>query len=76
MADTNAINKSWIIVLVLSFYCGFLGFDRLYLGYKNWWVKLITFGGFGIWTFVDLIKIIQNKLPDANGVLPQNKSIL
>jgi len=30
-------------------------------------LKLVTLGGCGIWSIVDLILIIMNKLPDAKG---------
>jgi len=59
--------KKWSTALILSFFLGVLGIDRLYLGYKFWWVKLITIGGLGIWALYDFIMIILNKLPDANG---------
>ena len=44
-----------------------LGIDRLYLGYKNWWLKLITLGGCGIWSLYDFIMIVLNKMPDGEG---------
>jgi TM2 domain-containing membrane protein YozV len=59
--------KKWSTAVILSFFLGVLGIDRLYLGYKLWWVKLITVGGLGIWALYDFIMILLNKLPDANG---------
>ncbi len=59
--------KSWMTALLISFFFGVLGVDRLYLGYKNWWLKLITGGGFGFWALYDFVMILLNKLPDGNG---------
>lgn len=59
--------KSWMTALLLSFFVGALGIDRLYLGYKNWWLKLITLGGVGIWAIYDFVMILLNKMPDGNG---------
>lgn len=59
--------KSWMTALLISFFVGGLGVDRLYLGYSNWWIKLITAGGFGIWTLYDFIMILMDKMPDGNG---------
>jgi TM2 domain-containing membrane protein YozV len=59
--------KSWMTSLLISFFLGGLGIDRLYLGYKNWWLKLITLGGLGIWAIYDFIMILLNKMPDGKG---------
>ena len=59
--------KKWTTALILSFFLGWLGLDRLYLGYKFWWLKLITLGGLGFWALYDFIMLLLNKMPDGNG---------
>lgn len=60
--------KSQIIALVLALVVGGLGIHRFYLGYI--WqgvVQLLTFGGFGIWALIDLIRIITGDLQPKDG---------
>ena len=50
--------KNQMTALILSFFFGTLGFDRFYLGcIGTGFLKLITFGGFGIWALVDFVRI-------------------
>jgi len=50
--------KNMMTALILSFFFGTLGFDRFYLGCTaTGFLKLITFGGFGIWALVDFVRI-------------------
>ena len=50
--------KNFTIAMVLSFFLGTLGIDRFYLGCPFTGIlKLLTFGGLGIWALVDFIRI-------------------
>lgn len=61
-------DKTFTTTLILSILLGGLGVDRFYLGYtKLGIIKLITLGGCGIWSIIDIIQIAQGKLPDAQG---------
>lgn len=60
--------KDWLTAVLLSFFIGSLGVDRFYMGYTTLGIiKLVTFGGCGIWTLIDFIMIVMNTLPDADG---------
>ena len=66
--EPAAEGKDWLTALLLSLFAGFLGIDRFYLGYTGLGIlKLVTFGGCGIWALIDLILIAMNKVKDANG---------
>lgn len=63
-----AAGKSQVIALILVLVVGGLGIHRFYLGY-TWQgiVQLLTLGGCGIWSLIDLIRIITGDLKPKGG---------
>lgn len=59
--------QSKVTMILICWFLGGLGIHRLMMGYKNWWLMLITVGGCGIWALVDLIKIITGSMKMADG---------
>ncbi len=61
-------SKSYVTALLLSFFLGYLGVDRFYLGQTGLGIgKLLTFGGCGIWSLIDFILIAMRKVTDSEG---------
>jgi TM2 domain-containing membrane protein YozV len=60
--------RSFVVAVLLSFFLGVLGVDRFYLGYTGLGIlKLLTFGGLGIWALIDFVMIVVGRLKDADG---------
>ena len=63
-------DKNWVAVLLLGLLgiFGIAGIDRFYTGSILFGVlKLITFGGLGIWTIIDVILVVTGSYKDGNG---------
>ncbi len=52
---------------IICWFLGGFGIHRMMMGYSNWWLMLLTCGGCGIWTIIDLIKIFTGKMGMADG---------
>ncbi len=51
---------NWIATLLVSIFVGKLGVDRFMMGQTGLGLlKLFTFGGFGIWWLIDVIRIAK-----------------
>lgn len=62
-------NKSFLATWLLSLLLGVFGVDRFYLGKVGTGIlKLVTFGGLGIWALIDLILVLANKTRDKRGL--------
>lgn len=67
-AGVPAEGYDWTVALILSILVGELGVDRFYTGSITLGIlKLITFGGCGIWWLVDIILIVTGSYKDAYG---------
>jgi TM2 domain-containing membrane protein YozV len=61
--------KSFLVAWLLSLLLGILGVDRFYLGKVGTGIiKLLTFGGLGIWYLIDLIMVLAGAMRDKNGL--------
>lgn len=69
MVNNSNNIKSKTILIILSYLFGIFGVDRMYLGcYGTGIVKLFTFGGLGIWYFIDLLLITLNAFEKSSSI--------
>ena len=69
-AVENVSEKSFVATLVLCVLLGGLGVHRFYVGKIGTGVMmLLTLGGLGIWTLIDVINIAIQKFTDGDGAV-------
>jgi TM2 domain-containing membrane protein YozV len=62
-------DKNKLVASILSFFLGYLGVDRFYLGNIGLGVgKLFTLGGFGLWAIIDFIYIVSGNAKDGKNL--------
>lgn len=66
--DKQSEPRHFLAAFFFSFFFGVFGVDRFYLG-KIWTglLKLVTFGGLGLWVIIDLSLIMSGAMRDRNG---------
>ncbi|MER5170908.1 TM2 domain-containing protein [Thioclava sp. GXIMD2076] len=66
---TGESTKGFVPAVLLCFFLGSLGVHRFYLGrIFTGILMLITFGGLGIWTLIDFVRLVVGSLKDKNGL--------
>ena len=61
-------DKNWLATLLLCLFLGGIGVHRFYVGKVGTGIlQLITLGGCGIWTLIDLIMILTGNFKDGQG---------
>ncbi len=61
-------DKSRGTAFILSYFLGWFGVDRFYVGHTLLGIlKLLTFGGFGLWMLIDNVLFALGAVKDAQG---------
>jgi len=68
LKENNDVSpKNIVIATILSFFLGGLGVDRFYLGNIGLGLgKLLTLGGFGVWSLIDFLYIVLGYAKDGD----------
>jgi len=66
--NSSTSDKSKTTAILLCLFLGGIGVHRFYLGYTKYGViQLLTLGGIGIWSLIDLVRLITGSLKDHEG---------
>ncbi len=66
-------DKEWLVTLLLSLFLGTIGAHRFYAGKIGTGIlQLITLGGCGVWTLIDIIMIVTENFKDKDGNVIKN----
>ncbi|TPV94073.1 MAG: TM2 domain-containing protein [Myxococcales bacterium FL481] len=61
-------DKGFVPTILLAFFFGTFGVHRFYAGkVLTGLLQLITLGGFGVWTIIDIIMIVTGNFTDSDG---------
>jgi TM2 domain-containing membrane protein YozV len=67
-SGATASEKSFLVTWLFALLLGYFGVDRFYLGKVGTGIlKLITFGGFGVWVLIDVILVLAGAQRDKQG---------
>jgi len=73
MSEPTISPKSRLAAALLAFFLGVIGVHRFYVGKIGTGIlQIVTIGGLGIWTLVDLIVIITGSFKDKEGRVLKN----
>ena len=71
--ENQISEKGFVPTLLLCIFLGGLGIHRFYVGKTGTGIaQLLTLGGLGIWSFIDMIMIIVGNFTDSNGKIIKN----
>ena len=66
-------DKEWLVTLLLSLFLGTVGVHRFYVGKIGTGIlQVLTLGGCGVWTLIDIIMIATGNFKDKDGNVIQS----